>query len=170
MKFICECCGKEQESWPAIGYKTPRFYHELSKEEKAKNAEIDSDICIVKDGDTTYRFIRGVLIQKVNNSCQDLEYGVWVSLSQKSFDDYIKNSNKEEHREIYFGWFNSYIPDYEYEEQFEIKTNVLTQGNGKRPIIEIQRNEGSSSKLVSDFFGGISEEEAIFRIDEVIKK
>jgi len=169
MKFTCECCGKEQESWPAIGYKSPSYYHSLSEEEKAKNVTIDSDTCVVKEGTEIYRFIRGVLVQKVNDTCQDLEYGVWVSLGEKSFTDYVENSEKEAHEKVYFGWLDSLLPDYEYEEQVSIKTNVLTQGEGLRPIIEIQINEGRDSNLVKDYHEGISEEEAILRIERVLK-
>ena len=170
MKFTCSCCGIEQEEYPAIGYKVPLYYHSLSEEEKEKNAEIDSDTCVVKEEESTFRFIRGVMIQKVNDGCQNLEYGVWVSLSENSFHDYIENSDKEDHQEVYFGWFNSLLPDYDYEDMESLKTNVITQGKGKRPLIEFHTNQDKASKLVEDFHNGISEEEAVKRIEHVLGK
>lgn len=168
MKFKCDCCGIEQDEYPAIGYQFPLYYSSLSEEEKESLAEINSDTCVVKEAENTFRFIRGVLIQKVKDGCQNLEYGLWVSLSESSFRDYIENSNKEDHQETYFGWLNSTLPDYKFEEMESIKANVLTQGKGRRPLIEIQSNEGNASKFLEDYRNGISEEEALRRIERIL--
>ncbi|WP_261512821.1 DUF2199 domain-containing protein [Chryseobacterium paludis] len=84
MKYVCECCGKEKEDWPALAYKSPASYMELTKEE-LKNAELSSDLCVIEHPEQTDRFIRAVLVQEIIDSCQTLEYGVWVTLSEKSF-------------------------------------------------------------------------------------
>lgn len=169
MKFTCTCCGIEQDEYPALGYKTPVYYHSLSEEEKEK-AQIDSDTCIVEDGEHTHRFIRVVLRQKVNDSCQDLDYGVWVSLSEKSFTDYTENCKLEDHKEIYFGWLNASFPPYELEEMEGIKTDVITQGGNSRPFIEIQTNQDKPSRFVDDYHNGISKEEAENRINWALNR
>ncbi len=170
MKFVCTCCGEEQDQYPAIAYKVPLYYANLSEEEKESIAEIDSDTCIVKEAEMTFRFVRGVLVQKVTDGCQDLEYGVWVSLSEQSFNDYILNANEDGYQATYFGWLNSLLPDYDFEEMENIKTKVITQGKGKRPLIEIQKNEYMSSRLVADYHNGISEEEALLRIEKILNR
>lgn len=88
--FICECCGKEHNEWPALTFISPDNYNCLSEEQKEKIAEIDSDTCTINYSDQVYRFIRCVLFQKVNDNCQDLDYGLWVSLSEKVIQIILK--------------------------------------------------------------------------------
>lgn len=167
MKFTCSCCGIEQKEYPALGYSVPVYYSSLSDEEKEK-AELTTDTCVVEDGEYTYRFIRVVLTQKVNDSCQDLDYGVWVSLSEASFKDYTENADVEEYEGFYFGWLNAYFPPYELEELDGIKTDVVYKGGGKRPTITLQSDQENHSRFVEDYNNGISKEEAERRINEVL--
>ena len=85
--YTCECCGKVLEDWPSLAFKTPDSYYWLSDEDKA-NSTISDDFCVVNTEGETYRFIRVVMFIEVINSCQELHYGVWVSLSEASFNDY----------------------------------------------------------------------------------
>jgi hypothetical protein len=91
IKYICSSCGQEHEEWPALTFRSPLPYDVLSEEEKQTIAEIDSDFCVITHSDQTDRFIRCVLNQKVNDYCENLQYGLWVSLSEKSFDDINPN-------------------------------------------------------------------------------
>jgi hypothetical protein len=86
MKYTCNNCGKEHEEWPALTFKEPDGYHCLSEKDKADIAEISSDFCVVTHPEQTDRYIRCTLTLKVNDHCEDLDYGVWVSLSEKSFE------------------------------------------------------------------------------------
>ena len=45
---------------------------------------------------------------------KDLEYGLWVSLSEKSFNDYSENFNNENHEAKYFDWLCNDLPDYKF--------------------------------------------------------
>ncbi len=170
MKFICNTFGEEHEEMPAIGYKVPFYYHALNDTEKNEIATLTADTCVVKEPENTFRFIRGVLIQKINDACQGLEYGMWVSLSEKSYNDYIENSEKEDHQEVYFGWLNCLLPDYEEEEMDSIKTQVITQGAGLRPIIKLNESQDNKSRFVDDYFSGITKEEAVKRINFALGK
>ena len=51
---------------------------------------------------------------KENDHCEDLEYGLWVSLSEKSFEDYSANFINEHHEANYFGWVSNDIAEYEF--------------------------------------------------------
>ena len=112
MKYICSKCGQEHEGWPAIGFKTPDSYFTLTQDEKDSTAEINDDVCVIKYEDQTDRFIRGVLNQFVVDHCDHLEYGVWVSLSEKSLNDYLENCDNENHQTTYFGFLATRIPGY----------------------------------------------------------
>lgn len=164
MKYICNSCGKEHEEWPALTFNTPDGYHCLSDEDKAAIAEISNDFCVVTHPDQTDRYIRCTLTLKVNDHCEDLDYGVWVSLSEKSFEDYKLNYDNENHEASYFGWLANDIWGYEFEDS--IPTTVFTRTGGHRP--EIVPHQDVDHSLVRDYYNGISKEEAERRIEEMI--
>jgi hypothetical protein len=165
IKYICDCCGKEHESWPAITYNAPNSYSNLSSEEKEEIAVIDQDFCVIKYADDHIdRFIRVVFIQKVNDHCENLEYGFWVSLSETSFKDYLENFDNENHETQYFGWLSNYIPQYQFENS--IPTTVVTKSGNDRP--EIFPHNDFDHPFVKDFYNGITKEEAEKRIREIL--
>ncbi len=166
MKYTCSDCGEEHEAWPALGFKSPHYYHILTAAEKQDIAELTADTCIIRHEDQTDRFIRGVMVQPIKDACQDLDYGLWVSLSEKSFQDYIDNFNSADHETIYFGWLCSTIP--EYDSTLSIKTTVHTRGK-QRPLIVIQEDNDRKNPFIADYFEGITEAEALDRINNMMK-
>lgn len=164
IKYTCSCCGQDHYEWPALTFKSPDNYDTLSQEDKEKIAEIDSDFCIIKHSDQTDRFIRCTLTQKVNDHCEDLEYGLWVSLSEKSFDNYADNYDNENHETKYFGWLCNDIPEYEFKQS--IPTTVFTKTGNKRP--EIVPHEDFDHPFVKDYYNGISKQEAEKRINAML--
>ena len=163
MKYICECCGEEKEDWPALAYKSPGIYMDLTEEEMEK-AELTSDLCIIEYPDEKNYFIRAVLVQEVNDDCQNLEYGVWVSLSEKSFNEYVENYNNEDFETGYFGWLSNYFPDYNFEES--IPTNVIVNNKIGRPFV--YPHEDFDHPFVKDFYSGIKKKEAEKRINRAL--
>ncbi|RZJ52782.1 MAG: DUF2199 domain-containing protein [Flavobacterium sp.] len=163
--YICECCGQQHEGWPSLAYSSPNNYYWLSEEEKEEIAVIDEDFCVIKypDGEVA-RFIRCVLFQKVNDHCEDLEYGLWVSLSEKSFEDYLENFDNENHETQYFGWLSNNISGYEFSKS--IPTTVVTQKGNNRPVIF--PHDDFDHPFVKDFYNGISKEEAEKRIQNMM--
>jgi len=164
MKYVCEKCGKEHEEWPALTFNSPHYYYILSDEEKETIATIDSDFCTIKHGDHTDRFIRVTLRQTVNDYCEDLDYGLWVSLSEKNFNDYSENYNNEVHEAGYFGYLCSLIPDYP--DTLSIHMNVYTQPGNQRPTI--QPHESFAHPFVRDYYDGITKDEAKRRIQAMM--
>jgi hypothetical protein len=161
-KYICSCCGKEHESWPAIAFDAPIFYYDLNEEDKANIATLDSDFCVINHPEQTDRFIRCTLTIKLNNHCENLEYGVWVSLSEKSFTDYTENYNNENHATKYFGWLSNMLPDYE--DTTKIPTTIFTRIGKQRP--EVVPHSNFDHQLTIDYYNGITKKEAEKRIKE----
>jgi hypothetical protein len=164
-KYICACCGEEKEDWPAIAYNSPYPYMNLCDEEQ-ENSEITSDSCIIRYSDETSYFIRVVLVQEVHESCQDLEYGVWVSLSEENFNEYLENYHNKDFESGCFGWLANYLPDYKFDAP--IPTNVFIDNKVGRPFIYPHENHDHS--FVKDFYNGISKEEAERRINLVLNR
>lgn len=164
VKYVCSCCGKEHEEWPALTFKSPDSFSILTDKQKDEIAEIDSDFCVTKHLEQTDRFIRCTLTQKVIDHCEDLEYGLWVSLSEKSFQDYSDNYKNENHETTYFGWLSNDIPEYDFEES--IPTNVITKTGSQRP--EIVPHESCNHPSVHYYYNGITKAEAENRIKSMI--
>ena len=161
----CSVCGKPHNDWPALAFNLPTSYHELTESERESLTKIDLDFCEIKYKDQTDRFIRVVLKQKIKDYEKELEYGLWVSLSVKNWNDYKLNYDNENHEVQYFGWLNSRIP--EYENTMNIPTTVITKKGNERP--EIVPHQDHEHEFVEDFYNGISKEEAEKRIHEMIK-
>src|SRR5688500_16614016 len=133
MKYICSKCGQEHEGRPAIAFSSPYFYDNLSQVDKESIAKLSEDFCIIKHEDQTDRFIRAVLHQKINDDCQTLDYGVWVSLSEKSYKDYLDNYDSESHKATYFGFLSNILTGYE--DTLSIKANVVLRGKTRPEVI-----------------------------------
>jgi len=168
MKFKCTNCGQEHEDFPALAFSSPAPYNGLTDAEKLTIAELTSDFCVIEYGDQTDRFVRAVLLQKLKDSCQYLEYGVWVSLSEESFQDYKENFNNPDYHTKYFGWFCSQIP--EYEDTMNLRSTVVTQKGAMRPVIQLQEENDMGNTFVKDYFEGITEQEAIRRITNMMNQ
>ena len=165
IKYTCSNCGQEHEEWPALSYISPTIYNALSEKDKQKIAQLDSDFCAINNPNQTDRFIRCTLTQKVIDHCENLEYGLWVSLSEKSFQDYSDNFDNENHETGYFGWLSNDLPDYEFKES--IPTNVYTRSGYQRP--EIIPHKDFDHPFVWDYYNGITKTEAERRIKSMLK-
>lgn len=164
VKFKCSCCGNIHEEWPALAFASPDNYDCLSEQDKKNIAYLDSDFCIINHEEQTDRFIRCTLIQKVNDHCEDLHYGLWVSLSEKSYLDYEENFQKESEEKVYFGWLCNAILGHEFSES--IPMNVVTRNNGLRP--ELFPHESFDHPFVKEYYNGILKAEAESRISEML--
>jgi len=162
--YICSCCGKEHQEWPSLAFISPKHYQILSAADKEDMAEIDTDFCIIRYPEQTDRFIRCTLTQKVSDHCEDLDYGLWVSLSEKNFNDYTENFTNDNYEATYFGWLCNDIPEYEFDKS--IPTTVYLRGKGMRP--EIVPNKDFEHPFVKDYFNGITKQEAERRISNML--
>lgn len=127
-------------------------------------AQLSSDFCTIFHESQTDRFIRCCLDQKVVDHDQPLEYGVWVSLSERNYADYYDHFDDTDYEATYFGWLCSDIP--EYGNTLSIPLNVIVRPNGSRPVVV--PHEDHDHDFVRDFYNGISLEEAIKRIHVTI--
>ena len=166
IRYTCSCCGQEHSEFPALTFKSPDNYDTLSQQDKETIATIDSDFCVITHPGQTDRFIRCTLTQKVIDHCENLEYGLWVSLSEKSFNDYSDNFDNENHETKYFGWLCNDISEYEFKEN--IPTTVFTRTGNQRP--EIIPHEDFDHPFVKDYYNGITKDEAERRIKTMLNR
>ena len=87
-EYKCSICGEIHDDYPVLAYESPDSFFWLTDEEKEVfKTFLDSNFCTIEYPDQVDRFIRVVLKQKIIDSDLTLDYGVWVSLSEKSYDD-----------------------------------------------------------------------------------
>ena len=165
MKYICSCCGEEHDEWPALTYSSPVHYNDLTREEKERIGALTPDFCTITYTEQIDRFIRCNLTIRVMDHCEDLVYGLWVSLSEKSFEDYRANFDNENHEVQYFGWLSNQLPDYP--DSTQIPTTVVTQTMNQRPTIV--PHENFDHPFVKDYYEGITKVEAERRINQMLR-
>ena len=83
--YICATCGKTHSDLPSIGFEVPFHYDILSEKDKEEIALINEDLCRIEHATQTDYFIRAVLQIPIIDHEQTLDYGIWVSVSEKTF-------------------------------------------------------------------------------------
>ncbi len=161
----CSACGEIHSELPALGFSTPFYYETLNEKDKEEISKISNDFCLISHEDQTDRFIRTTLTIKINDACEDLDYGIWVSLSEKSFNEYQSEFKNSIGGKTYFGMICNEIQDYE-ESTLGIQVNVNTRTNEMRPEIIPHQNEHN---LIFDWENGITNKEAEKRIERMKK-
>lgn len=162
-KYKCPKCGKEHDQIPAIGFNIPHYYNVLSEQDKNEIAELTSDFCIIRHPEQTDRFIRAYLRMQINDSCEDLDYGIWVSVSEQTFCEYNSEFGDNKEGQTYFGRIANEISDYQ-ESTLGIHVNVETRANGSRP--ELIPHE-SEHQLVTEWKQGITLKDAENRVSKL---
>ncbi|MHA4894634.1 DUF2199 domain-containing protein [Pedobacter sp. PWIIR3] len=164
-KYTCSHCGGQHDDWPALAYFAPINYDDVSSQYEG-NFELNDDFCIMDFSDRVDFFIRCTLKLNVTDHCDELDYGVWVSLIESSFNNYSDNFFNEDHQVSYFGWLSSSLIGYE--NTVGIPMNVITQIGNSRPLLVPHRDH--DHPLVREYFNGISKEEAENRIAQFCKQ
>lgn len=157
--FKCITCGEMHLGIPDFGFDAPYHYYALSEEERAQEAELTSDVCIIRDTGT---FVRAVLNLPIQGTDEDISYGVWVSLSQDSFNRYAELYDcREEIREgPFFRWLCNRIPGYP--DTLELGSDVYLRSYPERPNVILHP---ADHPLVLEQRNGISET----RLTEIIE-
>ncbi len=164
--YTCTVCHETHEDLPALGFIAPDPYAELSAAEHAEfQAECDTDFCAIRYPDQIDRFIRVVLDIPIIDHEETLEYGVWVSLSEASFNDYRAHFDGD-HEATYFGMICNRIMGYEPSTMF-LHCNVNTQPDGCRPFIAPHQAE---HPLVRDYTHGIRYAEAQAKVNAALHR
>ncbi|MEM9446861.1 MAG: DUF2199 domain-containing protein [Verrucomicrobiota bacterium] len=136
--FKCSQCGQIHNTWPALGYGEPWHYSQLTPQQQKDIAKIDEDFCEIHWEEQTDRFIRTTLTIPVNNFELNLEYGLWVSLSEKSYNDYSDQYERTDYESGYFGWVCNQLLGYE--DTLSVPTDVNTQLGTRRPILDLHKD------------------------------
>jgi hypothetical protein len=155
-EFKCGTCDKIHQGTPTFGYDFPINYLDVPNEQKEERCFLTSDTCVI---DNEFFFVRGCVEIHVHGEKEPFIWGVWVSLSEKSFFRFQEFYEVAERNQEppFFGWLNTCFADYATEDDF-LKTNVYLRNNGIRPYIDI---EPTNHRLAIEQREGISKERLI---------
>lgn len=156
--FKCTFCGQMHEGSPSIAFKAPDHYACLSEEQKASMGKLSSDFCTVTNSEKTDYFIRAVLEVPIHGVDEPFLWGVWVSVSEKSFKRYWDTYEDPQEGEGFFGWVCNEIPVYPC--SASRPADVVLQGDNQRPKVVLHRGVAEEDLLVIDQANGISMERA----------
>jgi hypothetical protein len=153
--FKCSRCAEVHEGAPSFSYSSPVQYTGLSEAEKSE-AHLGTDLCYIDDD----RFIRVSLEIPIIGRDEPFMWGVWVSLSQSSFERYRETYDDPAEDEEYFGWFCNRLPFYP--DTLNLRTLVHPRSGGIRPWLELEETD---HPLSTDFHNGIT----IARAQEIVE-
>lgn len=134
-RFKCRTCDEWHEGVPHISAQAPLYYYAVPEGERAAKCELTPDTCIV-DGE--FFFVRGVIEVPVEGLDDGFGWGVWVSLSETHFREYLAHDDDPLRSGLgpYFGWLSAAIAGYPDTEN--LKTKLHPQAPGRRPLIELE--------------------------------
>ena len=152
--FKCTCCGEVHEGSPSIGYQMPDQYACLSEKQREAMGKLSSDFCTLTHDEGTDYFIRAVLEVPIHGVEEPFPWGIWVSLSEKSFTRYVDTYDEPVAGDGFFGWVCNSIPAYPYDGSRP--ADVVVQLGGQRPKVVLHRGDPEDDALVIDQMNGIS--------------
>lgn len=156
--WICSSCGEVHQGVFDLACFRPDYWQ--GKEEYQPNqAALESsnflseDFCVLEG---THYFIRCVIeIPIIGYSSQRFGYGVWSSLSEKSFEQYLSIFDTGEIEGVgsWFGWLSNRLKGYP--DTLNMKCRVHPRAGRQRPTIEL---EPIDHPLVKESIEGITAE------------
>lgn len=132
----------------------PDPYATLSETQREAMGQINSDFCIITHDEGTDYFIRTILEIPIHGVEMPFTWGVWVSLSEKSYDRYTETYKSPVEGDVFFGWLCNSLPAYPY--QAARAADVVVQLDGQRPKLILHVGDGEDDPLVMDQVRGIS--------------
>ena len=134
-QFKCVSCGEIHRGMPTFGADAPLSYYNIPEAQREERCSLGSDDCVI---DEKWFFVRGCIDIPVHGENEKFSWGVWVSLSEESFKQWIRYFDvaKRSHIGPFFGWLNAWLKPYP--DTINLKTKVHLRDDGIRPYIALE--------------------------------
>lgn len=162
MKFTCRSCGQLHDIQDiSFGAVAPLQWDLITEEERSQS-ELTGELCIIQAAGETSFYVRACLDVPIRGTDHSFTWGVWVSLSQRSFGELTEHWEDPARTTLgpYFGWLCTQVP--EYPETVFLKTMVHPRAVGERPLVEL---EATDHPLSVDQASGIE----LTRMQEIVQ-
>lgn len=136
--FTCSKCGREHDLEElSFGEERPVLWDSLSDAERAGSILTPAQ-CILRSTRGAHYLIRACLDIPVEGEESPFTWGVWVSLSEKSFQEVSEAWDSADRATLspHFGWLCTPIPGYP--DTMYLKTRVRQRLPGLRPLVELE--------------------------------
>lgn len=136
--FTCTACDEVHHGMPSFGAHAPLSYFNVPEAERGDRCDLGSDDCVV---DGQFFFVRGCIEIPVLGASEPFSWGVWVSLSEASFAEWVRCYDVAERAHIgpFFGWLNAWLAPYP--DTAGLKTMVHLRNDGIRPLIVLEATD-----------------------------
>jgi hypothetical protein len=149
-QFRCTTCGELHVGMPTFAAEKPLSYFAVPEADRTSRCALGTDYCVI---DGTDFFVRGCIELRVHGYPQPFVWGVWVSLSKQSYDQWerVFHESRRSHVGPFFGWLDAWLKPYP--DTMNLKTRVHLRDDGVRPYIEL---EPTDHPLAVEQMNGIS--------------
>ena len=166
-EYCCSCCGKIHRGAPSFAHKKPPAYFDVPVEERDARVTLDSDLCVIEPAEGTegepLRFIRATIDIPIHDADEPFCWGVWVSVSARSFKEYVATYHRDQSDMGCFGWLPANLAGYELRDEDGFleayPCDVLWGSASERPTIELHEGD---HRLFADQRDGITWERAAY--------
>lgn len=133
--YTCGECAEVHHGLPAWGADVPAYYDHVNDLAR-RRARLTGDSCVI-DG---HYFIRGCLEIPIIGSHEWWSWGVWASLSERSFERSMElwDDPARDREPPYFAWFSTTLPSSLYPDTLGLKALVYERPPGERPLIILE--------------------------------
>lgn len=138
MRFICATCGAEHDiEQISFGANAPLQWDLLSDDERSRSL-LSDDQCEIESKEGRSFYVRACLEIPIRGRDRSFTWGVWCSLSEKSYLEVSEHWNDSTRTTLgpYFGWLCTKIPGYP--DTAFLKTMVHQRDVGARPLVELK--------------------------------
>lgn len=142
LTFHCTGCGEEHDLADLSLYAdAPAQWRALSGAERADSVLGDETCLIRTKEEGISHFMRAVLEVPIAGKEATFSWGVWVSLSEKSFKEVMAHWEDPARADLgpYFGWLCTEVPGYP--KTMFLKTSVRQREVGVRPLVILEPTE-----------------------------
>lgn len=155
----CGTDGTRDRPWPALVFRRPDAYLDLSPQE-LRHSDATDDACWIARPDRTDFFVRAMLPMPIHEDpLRRLDYEPWVRLDEDDFVDILDHVEDDAYRAEYAGRLATALPGYG--DTDGVPVLVRSQGH-LRPLVV--PDPAVENPLVHDLREGIAREEAELRI------
>lgn len=136
LRFACEACG-ETHDVEALVANEPEQWHLLTAAERRRSS-LTADQCVIESTNGKSLYLRANLEIPVRGTDRVFTWGVWCSLSERSFDEAARHWDdpRRVHLDPHFGWLCTRIPTYP--DTIYLKTLVHHRPPGVRPLVALE--------------------------------
>ena len=135
LTFECRRCGDTHVGLPAWHFDAPAQAAAVPMEERARRVDLTEDGCVI-DGEQF--FVKGLLEIPVHGVREPFVWGVWLSLSESSFERYVAlfHDGRRSAGTGFFGWLCNSVPHHP--ETQLLKTMLHVRAHPLRPWVELE--------------------------------